>query len=198
MKNTRIIGLTGGIGSGKSFIANGLRSMGYEVYDSDSAAQRLIHDNLCVRSQIELLFGSDIFVNDRFDKQRVSDLVFKNPDMLEKLNQIVHPAVTYDLREWANNAADETVFAETAILFESGFSRLCQAVVCITAPLEVRIGRVMLRDHVTRQTVEERIRNQAEQDWIVRQSDLVITNDGETPVGILCRQIQEFAERLKE
>lgn len=198
MKNTRIIGLTGGIGSGKSFISKGLRNMGYEVYDSDSAAQRLIHDNLCVRSQIELLFGSDIFVNDCLDKQRVSDLVFKDPDMLDKLNRIVHPAVAYDLQEWANNAAEGIVFAETAILFESGFSKLCQAVVCITAPLEVRIGRVMLRDHVTRETVEERIRNQAEQDWIAEQADLVIANDGQTPVNILCKQIQEFAERLKE
>lgn len=198
MRDTRIIGLTGGIGAGKSFIANGLRNMGYEVYDSDAAAQRLIHDNLCVRSQIELLFGSDIFVNDCYDKQRVSTMVFSNPELLDKLNQIVHPAVAYDLQEWAHNANGKVVFAEAAILFESGFNKLCQAVVCVVAPDEVRIRRAMERDHSTRQAVEERLRNQLDQDWLKEHADLVICNEGDCSVELLCEKIRDFVVKLEE
>lgn len=198
MKGTLIIGLTGGIGTGKSFISKGLADMGYEVYESDVAAQRLIHDNLCVRSQIELLFGSDIFVNDQYDKRRVASLVFNNPELLDKLNQIVHPAVAYDLREWANGAKGEVVFVESAILFESGFNKLCKAVVCVSAPDEVRVERVLERDKTSREAVEKRMHSQAEQEWIREQSDLVVENDGTVSVEVLCEQIREFVERLKE
>ncbi len=172
--------------------------MGYEVYDSDTAAQRLIHDNLCVRSQIELLFGSDIFVNDQYDKRRVASLVFNNPELLDKLNQIVHPAVAYDLREWANGAKGEVVFVESAILFESGFNKLCKAVVCVSAPDEVRVERVLERDKTSREAVEKRMHSQAEQEWIREQSDLIVENDGTVSVEALCEQIRDFVERLKE
>ncbi len=198
MKDTLIIGLTGGIGTGKSFISKGLAGLGYEVYDSDAAAQRLIHDNLCVRSQVELLFGSDIFVNDQYDKRRVASLVFNNPELLDKLNQIVHPAVAYDLREWANGAKGEVVFVESAILFESGFNKLCKAVVCVSAPDEVRVERVLERDKTSREAVEKRMHSQAEQEWIREQSDLVVENDGTVSVEALCEQIRDFVERLKE
>lgn len=198
MQETLIIGLTGGIGSGKSFISRGLESMGYEVYNSDAAAQRLIHDNPCVRSQIELLFGSDIFVEDHYDKHRVASMVFSDPELLGKLNQIVHPAVAYDLHEWAGNAKGDIVFAESAILFESGFNKLCRAVVCISAPDEMRVARIMARDNTSREAVEQRMHNQAEQEWIKEQSDLVIENDGSATVEALCEQIRAFAERLKE
>ncbi len=198
MQETLIIGLTGGIGTGKSFISSGLERMGYEVYDSDAAAQRLIHDNPCVRSQVELLFGSDIFVEDHYDKRRVASMVFSDPQLLEKLNQIVHPAVAYDLHEWASNAKGAIVFAESAILFESGFNKLCRAVVCISAPDEMRVERIMARDHTNREGVEQRMRNQAEQEWIKEQSDLVVENDGSVPVEALCEQIRSFAERLRE
>ncbi len=198
MRDTLIIGLTGGIGSGKSFISRGLEGMGYAVYNSDAAAQRLIHDNPCVRSQIELLFGSDIFVEDHYDRPRVASMVFRDPALLEKLNQIVHPAVAYDLQEWASNVEGEIAFAESAILFESGFNKLCRAVVCISAPNAVRVERIMAREHTSREAVEERMRNQADQEWIKEQSDLVIENDGSVSAEELCEQIRAFAERLRE
>lgn len=198
MRDTLIIGLTGGIGSGKSFISRGLEGMGYAVYNSDAAAQRLIHDNPCVRSQIELLFGSDIFVEDHYDRPRVASMVFRDPALLEKLNQIVHPAVAYDLQEWASNVEEEIAFAESAILFESGFNKLCRAVVCISAPDAVRVERIMAREHTSREAVEERMRNQADQEWIKEQSDLVIENDGSVSAEELCEQIRAFTERLRE
>lgn len=106
--------------------------------------------------------------------------------------------MAYDLHEWAGNAKGDIVFAESAILFESGFNKLCRAVVCISAPDEMRVARIMARDNTSREAVEQRMHNQAEQEWIKEQSDLVIENDGSVPVEVLCEQIRAFAERLRE
>lgn len=187
-----IIGLTGGIGAGKSFIAEKLRQTGYPVYDSDHEAQRLIHDNSHVRNQIEMLFGNDIFIENRYDKRRVASLVFHAPELLDKLNNIVHPAVASDFSRWADTQNSPIVFIESAILFESGFDKLCNAVVCISAPEEIRIGRVMQRDNLTREQILSRIHNQAAEDTIEKRADLLICNNGTQEIEALCLQIQKF------
>lgn len=192
MTTTSVIGLTGGIGTGKSFVADGLRKAGYPVYNSDREAQRIIHDNPCVRSQIELLFGSDIFKNDRYDKRRVAELVFQEPALLDKLNRIVHPAVAFDFGNWVKNADAPVVFIESAILYESGFDRLCKAVVCICAPEETRIRRVMQRDGITRGQVVARMHNQAADRTKAERADLTVCNDGTQEIETLCLQIQNF------
>lgn len=189
---THLIGLTGGIGSGKSAIAEGLRALGYPTYDSDRAAQSLINKNLAVRSQIELLFGSDIYVNGEYDRQRVSRLVFADPQLLSRLNAIVHPAVMSDLKQWAKSQTARFSFIESAILFESGLDKLCRATVCITAPEELRIHRTIRRDNATEAQVLARIHNQMAEEERQKRASWVIHNDRDADISELCLQIQKF------
>lgn len=189
---THLIGLTGGIGSGKSTVAQGLQALGYPTYDSDKAAQRIIRYNLAVRSQIELLFGSDIFVNGEYDKARVAQLVFANPKLLSQLNNIVHPAVAADLRQWSRGQSALFCFVESALLFESGLDKLCKATICITAPEELRIHRTIQRDDATEEQVLARIRNQMTEEERQKRSSWVIHNDRNADISELCLQIQNF------
>lgn len=150
-----LIGITGGIGSGKSTIAAELIRRGYGVYNTDNEAKRIIVTNPMVRSQIELLFGSEVYEGDRYCTERVSRIVFRNPSMLERLNAIVHPAVAYDLKQWyqrqqEQNTADTqptVCFVECAILFESGLNQYCDRVAAVVAPEAVRIERTLQRDY---------------------------------------------------
>ncbi len=186
-----LFGLTGGIGSGKSVIAEGLRRLGYAVYDSDREAQRIMVENPCVRSRIELLFGSDIYTGNCLNRKEVARQVFTEADLLERLNNIVHPAVGFDLSEWAKRQTG-ICFVESAILFESGLDRMCTTVVCVSAPLPVRIARVVKRDHTTEAQVRARIKSQMSEDECVRRSGLTVINDGQTEISNLCLQIQNF------
>lgn len=187
----RLFGITGGIGSGKSTIAAGLRAEGFAVYDTDSEAQRIMRDNPCVRSQIELLFGSDIYEGDILNRTEVAKQVFADPALLRRLNSIVHPAVRFDLEEWAKRQTD-ICFAESAILFESGINEICEAVVFITAPEALRIERTMKRDNATQEQVLLRIHNQMADEERESMSDLVVCNDGTTDIATLCHSIISF------
>ena len=154
-----LVGITGGIGSGKSAISRALRALGYPVYDTDSEAKRIIVENKAVRSQIEYLFGSDVFDGDRYRTDVVAQQVFADSYLLDKLNKVVHPAVCFDVKHWALKQSS-TCFVESAILRESGLADICDMVVEVTAPIEVRITRTMARDHATREQVERRIASQ--------------------------------------
>lgn len=188
-----LIGLTGGIGSGKSTIANALRALGYPVYDSDSEAKRILTHNPAVRSQIELLFGSDVYDGDMYQTKRVAQEVFRDPALLERLNKIVHPAVCFDVRHWAKAQAEESdgriCFVESAILFESGLAEECQLVAEITAPLELRIERTMNRDGITREQVEKRLSAQMTEAERLARANIIINNDGQTDVHELAQDI---------
>ncbi len=153
-----LIGITGGIGSGKSTIAAELVRRGFEVYNTDNEAKRIVVSNPMVRSQIELLFGSEVYDGNHYCTERVSRIVFRNPSLLERLNAIVHPAVAYDLRQWYHRqtelarqgtqaAAVNMCFVECAILFESGLDQYCDRVVAVVAPEAVRIERTLQRDY---------------------------------------------------
>lgn len=185
---TMLIGLTGGIGSGKSTIAAELARRGYPVYYSDAEAKRIIVSNPAVRSQIEYLFGSQVFQGDLYQTRLVAEQVFRQPELLHKLNAIVHPAVCFDVRHWAKRQAENGIalcFVESAILFESGLADECQLTVAVTAPLETRIVRTMQRDNAPREQVERRILSQMSDDQRRRLSTHVICNDGHTPIPSL-------------
>lgn len=193
----KLFGITGGIGSGKSFVCNGLRQSGFDVYDTDVAARRIMQQNPMVRSQIELLFGSDIYTGDRLDRKRVAEQVFQNPLLLQKLNHIVHPAVRFDLEQWAkNNSEKDFCFVESAILFESGLHTLCNAVICISAPLETRINRTRKRDNATREQVTDRMSNQMPDIERENKADIVIINNENSKIENLCLQITEFCRNF--
>lgn len=185
---SHLIGITGGIGSGKSTIAGGLQELGYDVYNTDREAKRIMQANPAVRSQIEYLFGSEVYQDDVYQPQLVAPQVFADHKLLEKLNQVVHPAVAFDLSHWAKRQ-DTTCFVESAILFESGLDKLCEKVVCVTAPMEVRIARTVARDHSNPDKVRARILAQMSDEQRLAQSHIIVRNDGHTPISELCQQI---------
>ena len=194
-----IVGITGGIGSGKSTIAGQLREMGYAVYDTDSEAKRLITEDAIVRQQIEQLFGSEAYTNGVYQTAWVAQRVFADKSLLAQLNAIVHPAVKTDILRWTqtiNNATPHYTtlhhttpcFIECAILYQAGFNTLCDKVVAITAPEEVRIDRVITRDHSTIEKVRARMRAQ-DLEQNLQRADIVVNNDGTHPISELCEQI---------
>ena len=197
-----IIGITGGIGSGKSTIAKQLREMGYRVYDTDNEAKRLIVEDTHVRQQIEQLFGSEVYKDGVYQTALVAQRVFADHSLLAKLNAIVHPAVKADIMNRVSRLASQEsrignqknlFFIECAILYQAGFDTLCDKVVAVTAPEETRLARAVARDHSTIEKVRARMRAQeAEKD--VKRADIVINNDGQTPILTLCEEILRFLQ----
>lgn len=184
-----VVGLTGGIGSGKSTIAKQLRNMGYIVYDTDSHAKRIILEDSSVREKIVQLFGEDVFVDGVYQTSLVAQQVFADRSLLEKLNAIVHPAVRADIeRQKRAMGAEDILFVECAILFSSRINTLCDKVVLITAPEEVRLQRTIQRDHSTINKVRARMRAQ-ECEWQNQPIDVVAHNDGSISIDQLCHQI---------
>lgn len=187
-----IIGITGGIGSGKSTIAKQLRKMGYAVYDTDSEAKRLIMEDAGLRQQIEQLFGKEVYQDGVYQTALVAQRVFADQSLLARLNAIVHPAVKADILRWAEKINHATpCFVECAILYQAGFDTLCDKVVVVTAPEEVRLQRTVVRDHSTIEKVRARMRAQ-EVEKDIERADLIVNNDGKTEITAICLQIRDF------
>ena len=198
-----IIGLTGGIGSGKSTIARQLREMGYAVYDTDSEAKRLIVEDAHVRQQMEQLFGKEVYKDGVYQTAMVAQRVFADKSLLTQLNAIVHPAVKADILRWATMQDSPSFrkglgvglcFVECAILYQAGFDKLCDKVIVVTAPEEIRLARAVARDHSTIEKVRARMRAQETEKDILR-ADLVINNDGKTSIPTLCEEIIRYLTR---
>ena len=198
-----IIGLTGGIGSGKSTIAKQLRAMGYAVYDTDSEAKRLIVEDAHVREQMEQLFGKEVYADGVYQTTLVAQRVFADRSLLSQLNAIVHPAVKADITRWATMQDSPSFrkglgvglfFVECAILYQAGFDKLCDKVIVVTAPEEVRLARAVARDHSTIEKVRARMRAQETEKDILR-ADLVINNDGHTSISTICEEIIRYLTR---
>ena len=198
-----IIGITGGIGSGKSVIARQLRKMGYSVYDTDSEAKRIIVEDATVREQMTALFGEEVYQDGVYQTSFVAQQVFADKNLLAKLNAIVHPAVKQDIITkfrslevtFEPSAPSEPLkrnsglfFIECAILFQAGFDVLCDKVVAVTAPEDIRLERVIARDHSDMNKVRARMRAQNIEEDLNR-ADIIINNDGNTPIPILCEEI---------
>lgn len=196
-ERNRLIGITGGIGSGKSHLCRALAERGYPVYDTDSRAKWLIVNDLEVRTEMIDLFGPEIYDGDRYCTEKVASLVFAHPALLQQLNQIVHPAVLRDVERWASSSPLSTprspLFVESALLFDSGLAALCDATVWVDAPLEVRIARAMRRDGADQSKIEARIRAQKNE---AHRCDLVLCNDGVTPVEQLLDCLEAHIQSL--
>lgn len=186
-----LIGITGGIGSGKSTIAKQLRQMGYEVYDTDSQAKRLIVEDTQVSEQITGLFGLEAYQDGIYQTAFVAQKVFADKTLLARLNAIVHPAVRQDIiKRYSTELTDinRPVFIECAILYQAGIDQVCDKVIVVTAPEEVRLERTIARDHSNVDKVRARMSAQnVEAD--LRRADIIINNDGTTPIPTLCMQI---------
>ena len=190
-----IIGITGGIGSGKSTIARALAARGYAVYDCDREAKRIIAENKDVQQQIIALLGPEAFVNGVYNTAYVAQRVFREPELLERLNQIVHPAVKEDILE------KQPDFVESAILYEAGLDAICDKIFVVDAPEEIRIARTIARDYhgdaspENINKVRARIRAQHDQSTIKRpcrvtiNQSTILLNDGR-------KSIEELAEEI--
>lgn len=173
---TKIIGLTGGIGSGKTTIANHFMAAGIPVYIADDEARKIMQSSAIIE-EIKKTFGSAIFENDILNREKLSEIVFSNPEKLKKLNAIIHPAVKNHFGNWILNHKNYPfIIYEAAILFESGNYKNCDLIITVTAPIESRIERVIQRDRTTREKVLKRINMQWNDEQRISKSDFVIEN----------------------
>ncbi len=173
---TKIIGLTGGIGSGKTTIANYFKSKGIPVYIADEEARK-ITDTPEVLDAIKNIFGEEVFDHNQLNRKKIAEIVFDNPQKLQQLNAIIHPAVKKNFEMWINQHANKPfIIKETAILFESGSYKDCDIIITVVVPFEVRINRVMQRDNISRETVLKRINQQWTDDQKVKNSTYIIDN----------------------
>jgi dephospho-CoA kinase len=173
---TKIIGLTGGIGSGKTTIANYFQSFGIPVYIADDEARKIMQSSEIIAA-IKNAFGNAIFENDILNREKLAEIVFSNPEKLEVLNTIVHPAVKKHFDQWLlEHATAPYIIYEAAILFESGGYKRCDIIITVTAPVESRVERVMRRDETTRELVLKRINVQWTDEQRISKSDFVIEN----------------------
>jgi dephospho-CoA kinase len=190
---TKIVGLTGGIGSGKTTIAKHIKSMGIPVYIADDAAKKILLFPETLNT-LKLVFGNAIFDDELLNKDKLSKIVFNNPEMLKQLNQIVHPAVKKDFDNWLQlNENQPLVVKEAAILFESGSYKDCDIIITIVAPIEERIQRVVERDHANSEAVLSRINNQWTDEMRMERSDYVIENKD---IIKACAQTEKILEKI--
>jgi dephospho-CoA kinase len=178
----KVIGLTGGIGSGKSFVAHILEKMGYPVFYSDEAAKYLTNKDSQIKSQLIQLFGKEVYNEDGLNKKFLSDRIFQNQAVLAQVNSIIHPVVRQYFVSWTMQQKSDLVFNEAAILFETGAYKSFPFNFLVTAPLELRIERVMKRDNAIREQVLARINAQMSDDEKMKLTPYIINNDEREPI----------------
>ncbi len=192
------IGLTGGIGSGKSFVGHIFSRLGVPVYDSDKRGKWLMGHDPNLRNKIILLLGPMAYLNDGPNRKFIAEKVFNNKTLLAGLNQIVHPSVADDFRDWYSkqNTKSAFVIQEAAILFESGAYKNMDHIILVTAPEEIRIKRVMERDNISGTEVLNRIKNQAPTEKLQPLADFIIQNNDKEL--ILPQVIDIYQKLVKE
>lgn len=183
-KNDMKIGITGGIGSGKSYVCSQLKLMGIDVYDCDEAAKRLLCTSCSLKKQMCSLIGNETYdENGILDKKVVADFLLASEENASKIDAVVHPAVAQDYK------ASGCQWMECAIIFESGFNMLVDKVVCVVAPEELRVSRVMKRDGISREKVLQWMSRQLPQDSVQKMSDYKIINDGTVGIDTQLKKI---------
>lgn len=190
------LGITGGIGSGKSTVSELFSICGIPVYIADTESKRLTATSPVIREQLTNVFGYEIFANGVLDKKLLASYIFNDEKKLEIVNKIIHPVVKDDFSEWIKkNNRYSIVAQESAILFESGFNNLMDKTLTVYSPAEMRIKRVMFRDKVSREEVISRMKNQMADEEKTKLSDFVIVNDEK---GSLIDQVIVIINKLKE
>ncbi len=172
------IGLTGGIGSGKTYVTAIFKELGIAVYNADTEAKRIMETDPVVGRLIQRLLGTEAFKDGKLNRKVISEIVFSDKKKLEKLNSIVHPVVRQDFQKWTLDYAEQPyVIKEAAILFESGAAEAMDYTVFIKADIDTRIERVVERDHVPAAMVRKRINNQMDDREKEKLADFVINNE---------------------
>jgi len=179
---TKIIGLTGGIGSGKSVVAKVFATMGIPVFNADEVAKRIMQTSPVIKEKLIQQFGSSIYNELGLQKEKLASIVFNDPFQLQLLNAIVHPVTIQAAKDWAAKQQSPYVIKEAALIFESGSAEGLFKVIGVTAPLSLRIHRVMQRDGISKDQVEARMRNQIADTIKMRLCDFVIHNNNQEMV----------------
>ncbi|OUN80623.1 dephospho-CoA kinase [Bacteroides sp. An51A] len=193
------IGITGGIGSGKSYVSRLLTEhYGIPVYNTDSEAKRLMLSDEGIRRRLTALLGKEVYKSDgTLNKPLLANYLFADSCHAGQINAIVHPQVKADFLKWADRQTGcEVVALESAILFESGFDNIVDKVVMVYAPVELRIRRVMLRDSTTEEKIRQRIVAQMDDKAKQDRSDFIIFNDGSRPLNLQLDDLQETLEKM--
>lgn len=194
------VGITGGIGSGKSTVCGIFAQLGIPVYAADREAKRLMREDLALIASVKDAFGTESYTGTEPNRQLLANAVFGNPEKLALLNNLVHPAVFRDFERWCSFQHAPYVIKEAAIMFESGSYRQVHEVVAVIAPLELRIQRVMERDGSSREEILKRIQAQMPQEEVAKRAQAVINNDGTqsliSQVIMLHRQFLEKSSTL--
>ncbi len=188
------IGLTGGIGSGKSTVAEVFELLGVPVYYADDAARRLMNENAGLIDRLKSAFGNETYINGTLNRPYLSSVVFNDKQKLEQLNAIVHPATIQDAVDWMKQQTAPYIIKEAALIFESGSQQGLDKVIGVYASMPLRIQRVMKRDNITREAVQARMDKQLDETIKMRLCDYVIKNDEQLMV---VPQVLALHEQLK-
>ncbi len=172
----KVIGLTGGIGSGKTTVANMFIALGIPVYIADVEAKKLMNNEPTLQKKIIKLLGSNAYRDGKLNRQFIADTIFNDKEVLKKMNAIIHPAVANHFEDWKNSQRSAYVIKEAAILFENQGYKQCDYTILVVAPQEIRIKRVQKRDHSTRKEILDRIKNQWGDAKKKQLADFVIKN----------------------
>ncbi|MRJ09972.1 dephospho-CoA kinase [Ornithobacterium rhinotracheale] len=174
----KIIGITGGIGSGKSTVAKFIAEAGFPVYNSDQRAKDLYEEAPKIKQKLIEWYGEDIYTKNSLNRKKLAEIIFSNEAELKRINALIHPAVAKDFKQWKNAQNSDFVFKEAAILFESGAYKDCDFVLNISSPTEKRIERAAKRDHTSAQNIEQRIEKQMTDEDREKLANYTIHNDG--------------------
>lgn len=187
------IGLTGGIGSGKSTVAQLFEVLGIPVYYADDAAKQLMNTDAELKMVIQKHLGIEIYKNNKLDRQYLASIVFNDPAKLDLLNSIVHPATIRDAEQWMKQQTSPYAIKEAALLFESGAAEHTDYVIGVYAPEDLRIKRTMDRDGLNREEVLKRISRQIDEEMKMKLCDFIINNDEQQ---LIIPQVMELHEKL--
>lgn len=195
MQSKITIGITGGIGSGKSIVCRIIGIMGYPVFNSDNEAKKILSQDPEVIDQIKSVFGDKAYVKGKPNRQYIASKIFNDNQLLNFINDVVHPKVKSAYEKWTNSQKSRLVFNEAAILFETGSYQRYSYNILITSPLELRIQRIIKRDSISRKDVEERIKKQWPDEQKIPLADFLIRND---EVNLVIPQIINTLESINK
>ena len=188
------IGITGGLGSGKSVVSSLLTATGIPVYVADEKSKILTNNSPEIRKKLIHLFGNDIYTDEKLDRKKLASLIFSDESLLKKVNDIIHPVVKKDFKEWLTKQDSGYCALESAILYESGFDNDVDVVIMVYAPVELRLSRAMKRDGATEAEIMRRMNRQMPDAFKREKADFVIINDG---VQALIPQVDKISGELR-
>ena len=175
----KLIGITGGIGAGKSTVSTICKHLGFKVYNSDQRAKEIVSEDSIIKKKLISFFGNNIYKNGVLDRKFLSDKIFNNKSSLQQINSIIHPAVKKDFNNWViNNKNEKVLFKESALLFESGAYKELDKIILIVSDKNLRISRVLKRDKIrTKKEIESIIDKQINEAEAIKYADIVIDNN---------------------